>query len=90
MTVDLIEGHDDWQIFLGAGFLTLFVGMASFLANRGGARGLSVRQAFVLTTLAWVVLAAFAALPFYFAEAASAMSMPCSRRPRGSPPPVPP
>ena len=69
MTVDLIEGHDDWQIFLGAGFLTLFVGMASFLANRGGARGLSVRQAFVLTTLAWVVLAAFAALPFYFAEA---------------------
>ena len=31
MIADLIEGNDDWQVFLGAGFLTLFVGMALFL-----------------------------------------------------------
>ncbi len=68
MIADLIEGNDDWQVFLGAGFLTLFVGMALFLTNRSGATGLTVRQAFLLTTLAWLVLCAFAALPFAFAD----------------------
>jgi len=67
MIADLIEDNDDWQVFLGAGFLTLFVGMALFLTNRSGATSLTVRQAFLLTTLAWVVLCAFAALPFAFA-----------------------
>ena len=68
MVADLIEGNDDWQVFLGAGFLTLFVGLSLFLTNRSGATGLTVRQAFLLTTMSWVVLSAFAALPFAFAE----------------------
>ncbi len=68
MTADLVEGNDDWQVFLGAGFLTLFVGMALFLTNRTGASGLTVRQAFLLTAVAWIVLCAFAALPFAFAD----------------------
>jgi trk system potassium uptake protein len=68
MIADLIEGNDDWQVFLGAGFLTLFVGMALFLTNRTGGSGLTVRQAFLLTTVAWVILCAFAALPFAFAD----------------------
>lgn len=68
MIADLVEGNDDWQVFLGSGFLTLFVGMALFLTNRSGATGLSVRQAFLLTTLAWAMLCAFAALPFAFAD----------------------
>jgi trk system potassium uptake protein TrkH len=68
MIADIIEGNDDWQVFLGAGFLTLFVGMALFLTNRTGASGLTVRQAFLLTTVAWLVLCAFAALPFAFAD----------------------
>ncbi|MBC6440443.1 MAG: potassium transporter TrkH [Rhodospirillales bacterium] len=68
MVADLIEGNDDWQVFLGAGFLTLFVGMSLFLTNRTGVTELTVRQAFLLTTIAWVVLCAFAALPFAFAD----------------------
>ena len=68
MLADLIEDNDDWRVFLGAGFLTLFVGLALFLTNRTGNTGLTVRQAFLLTTLSWVVLCAFAALPFAFAE----------------------
>ena len=68
MTADLLEGNDDWQVFLGAGFLTFFVGMGLYLTNRTGATGLTVRQAFLLTTIAWVVLCAFAALPFAFAD----------------------
>ncbi len=68
MIADIIEGNDDWQVFLGSGFLTLFVGMALFLTNRSGASGLTVRQAFLMTTVIWVVLCAFAALPFAFAD----------------------
>jgi trk system potassium uptake protein TrkH len=64
---DLIAGNPDWQVFLGAGFLTLFIGMSLFLTNRTGATGLTIRQGFLLTTLSWVVLVAFAALPFSFA-----------------------
>ncbi|MEM7122814.1 MAG: TrkH family potassium uptake protein [Pseudomonadota bacterium] len=65
---DLAADNPDWQVFLGAGFLTLFIGMGLFLTNRSGATGLTVRQAFLLTTLSWIILAAFAALPFTFAE----------------------
>ncbi len=68
MTADLVEGHDDWLVFLGAGSLTLFVGMALFLTNLTSASGLSVRQAFLLTGVSWIVLCAFAALPFAFAD----------------------
>ena len=65
---DLVAGNPDWQVFLGAGFLTLFIGMSLFLTNRTGATGLTLRQGFLLTTISWVVLVAFAALPFTFAE----------------------
>ena len=43
MTADLVEGNDDWQVFLGAGFLTL-VGMRSFSPTAPVASGLTVRQ----------------------------------------------
>ena len=66
MTADLIEGHDDWLVFLGAGSLTLFVGMALFLTNLTSASGLSVRQAFLLTAVSCIVMCAFAALPVAF------------------------
>jgi len=65
---DLVAGNTDWQVFLGAGFLTLFIGMSLFLTNRSGATGLTVRQAFLLTAISWIVLVAFAALPFTFAK----------------------
>ncbi len=68
MAADLATGHPDWQIFLGSGFLTLFVGMALFLTNRSGARSLTIRQAFLLTAVSWIVLCAFAALPIALAD----------------------
>ena len=66
--VDLIAGEPDWQVFGAASGLTLFVGVALALTNRAAGRGMSVRQAFVLTTMSWIVLTAFAALPFTFSE----------------------
>lgn len=68
MLADAATGHPDWRIFaLGAG-VTVFVGGALILMNRGGAVTLDVRQGFLLTTSSWVVICVFAALPFTFGE----------------------
>ena len=65
---DAATGHADWQVFLAAAGLTLFVGVALVLTTRTADTRVGVRQAFLLTTLSWVTTAAFAALPFTFAE----------------------
>ena len=65
---DAVVGNPDWRVFLAAAFFTLFVGVTLVLTNRAGPVRLGVRQTFLLTTMAWVVMAAFAALPFAFAE----------------------
>lgn len=64
--IDILDGNPDWQVFAGAGLLTLFVGGVLVLTNRSPARRLSIRQAFVLTTASWLALTTFAALPFVF------------------------
>ncbi len=61
---DAIAGDADWKVFLVSSLVTTFTGIALALANRGPATALTIRQAFILTTAAWLVLAAFAALPF--------------------------
>jgi trk system potassium uptake protein TrkH len=66
--VDLAAGHADWTVFVGASAITLFVGVALAITSRGSGYSLGVRQAFLLTTLLWAVIAAFGALPFMFSE----------------------
>lgn len=68
MMVDLFVGHKDWQTFASASVLTAFVGALLFFSNRGTADKLTLRQAFALTVSAWVVLPAFAAMPFVLSE----------------------
>jgi trk system potassium uptake protein TrkH len=69
MVADLAAGHPDWQVFLTSACLTLFTGVSLVLMNRApGAADLTGRQAFLLTTLVWVVLTFFAALPLQFSE----------------------
>ena len=60
---DLASGNPDWQAFLASSVLTIFTGVGLALANRVPVSTLSGRQAFLLTTAAWVVLAAFGAVP---------------------------
>lgn len=66
--VDIAVGHPDWQVFTVAAFVTLFVGVSMMLTTRASLRRFSVRQAFLMTNLAWFVIAAFGALPFQFSE----------------------
>jgi trk system potassium uptake protein TrkH len=65
--VDAASGHADWQVFAAAGAVTLFVGICLVLTMRSGWGPFSVRQGFLLVTMAWVVIALFGALPFAFA-----------------------
>ena len=66
--VDIFSGNPDWQVFGAAGAVTLFVGVSLSLTSRMGGAKLSIRQAFILTTLSWIVLTIFAALPFAFSQ----------------------
>lgn len=67
--VDYAADNADWQAFAAAAFATSLVGGGLVLTNRvEGRQNLSLKQAFVLTSLAWVVLVVFAALPFLFSD----------------------
>lgn len=66
--VDWFSGHPDWQVFMASAGVTLFVGVAMAFASNTGSAKLNIRQAFVITTLAWVFLTIFAAIPLYFSE----------------------
>jgi trk system potassium uptake protein TrkH len=66
--LDIADGNLDWEVFAGVGGFTLFVGIALALTNRVPVRRLTLRQGFLLTTVTWLVLTMFAALPFVFSE----------------------
>ena len=69
MVADMAAGHPDWQVFLAAGAVTLFVGVTLVLMNQGyDDAALTGRQAFLLTTSVWIVVGFFAALPLAFSE----------------------
>lgn len=62
--VDLIVGSSDWQIFAITSGLTILVGLLMFISTRGIPKGLSTRQALLMTVCSWLALVAFGALPF--------------------------
>ncbi|KZD07931.1 potassium transporter TrkH [Oceanibaculum pacificum] len=67
--VDLIAGYADWQIFGASALVTLFCGVSIMLTTQGKrTTALNLRQAFLLTTLIWTVVAVFGALPFAFSD----------------------
>lgn len=66
--VDFAVDNPDWRVFAKAAGITLFAGVAMALSCRTGRNSLSVRQAFALTAMLWIVLTLFASLPFLFCE----------------------
>ncbi|HRQ61063.1 MAG TPA: potassium transporter TrkG, partial [Alphaproteobacteria bacterium] len=67
--LDLYDGHRNAQIFYFCGAVCIFAGGSLVIAHKGFKTDVNVRQAFLLTTLAWVFMSAFAALPIYIADA---------------------
>ena len=67
--VDWFYGNDDWPAFVGASFITLFVGSICYLSNKGiVTEHLELRQAFLLTNSAWISIALFGSIPFMLSE----------------------
>ncbi|MEM6943815.1 MAG: potassium transporter TrkH, partial [Pseudomonadota bacterium] len=67
---DLWAGDANWQGIALAAALTWAAGFALICATRqpeGSKKGLTRRQAFLLTTLVWAVLPLFGGLPFMLA-----------------------
>tara|TARA_R110002126_G_scaffold13873_10_gene59268 strand:+ start:2295 stop:3752 length:1458 start_codon:yes stop_codon:yes gene_type:complete len=62
--VDAIVGNSDWQVFVISSGLTVLVGLLMFISTRGIPKGLSTRQALLMTVCSWSALVAFGALPF--------------------------
>ena len=67
LALDFADGNPHWQVFAISGALTVlcggFLAIATVNSNTGG---LSIRQTFLLTTMVWVALPVFGALPFLF------------------------
>ncbi|MGE0650551.1 MAG: potassium transporter TrkG, partial [Alphaproteobacteria bacterium] len=65
---DLLTGQSDWRVFAGAAGACLFIGVTLMLTMRTETMRIGVRQAFLLTTMSWLVIALFGALPFALAD----------------------
>ncbi len=71
--VDLFAGNTQWRVFLVSAFLTGFIAGGLILSAQapiGELAPLSVRQAFILTNLTWLLLTVFSALPFVLSDIA--------------------
>ncbi|MFN3261813.1 MAG: TrkH family potassium uptake protein [Pikeienuella sp.] len=65
--VDAAHGSANWRAFALSGVISVFFGGAAVLACREGrSAGLTIQQTFLLTTLSWLALPLFGALPFVF------------------------
>lgn len=64
MTADLFDDHPNWWGFLGSAAISLFTGVLLLLSCQRDVGPVDVRTAFLLTSLTWVAVAAFASLPF--------------------------
>ena len=63
--VDLANNHDGWQIFVVSSVLTFFFGgLLVFFAYDPNPPRIGVKEGFLLTTLSWLLVALFAAIPF--------------------------
>jgi len=65
LVVDLLAGNGHWFVFFESAVITIVTGGLIALACANGvSEGLSLRQTFLLTSLVWLTLPVFGALPF--------------------------
>ncbi len=74
MFTDMMYGDDDWRVFLSCMLLTGFFGGAMVLTHAGRAFTITLKQTFLLTTISWLFLAFFSALPFAFSDMKMSMA----------------
>ncbi len=65
---DAVAGYDDWRVFVGSSLVTTLSGAGLWAASSGRIETLTLRQAFLLTALIWIVLTLFSSLPFFWSD----------------------
>ena len=68
IAVDLATDNQDWKVFALACATTVFVGVLLIAATGGRQMELDRRQGFLLAGGSWIVISAFAALPFIYSD----------------------
>lgn len=66
--LDFIDGHSNAHIFLYCSAISTFMGGVLFLGFRDGGKDMDLRQGFLLTTIGWLFLGIFCALPLQFSN----------------------
>ena len=66
--VDAFYGDNQWQSFTFSSLISLFFGIILILANKSDNFNMTIKQAFLFTTLSWVFIAFFGSLPFMFSD----------------------
>lgn len=66
--MDWGEVHSNAQAFFISSVFSLFFGGALVLSNLSYQRTVTIRQGFLLTTLSWVAMSLFSAIPLYFSD----------------------
>lgn len=74
LLADILAENDDWMVFAVSSMATLFVGMALVFANNRPKSRLSIREAYLLTAMVWVVLPLAGAVPFLFSSQAASLT----------------
>lgn len=65
---DLAWGNPDWQSFLVSAGITAYAGVSMALSGRARTMQIDRWQGFLLTTICWIAIVGFGALPFVFAH----------------------
>ncbi len=68
LLVDLYFAHHDWIVFLICMVTTFFFGGLLILTNKTQKLKIGIREGFLLTSLSWITLSIFGALPLWFSE----------------------
>ncbi len=62
--VSAYYGDKDFGSILISGFLTILVGLISFLTNRNTEKTVGKRDGYIIVSMAWIVFSLFGSLPF--------------------------
>jgi trk system potassium uptake protein len=66
--VDLMDGNEDYRVFLTCSAITMFAGLSTTLAFHSRRYAMGVREVMLAVPATWFTVAAFAALPFVFSS----------------------
>ncbi|KMP10299.1 hypothetical protein UZ36_08035 [Candidatus Nitromaritima sp. SCGC AAA799-C22] len=67
-TIDFVSDSSDWKSFVGAGTFTIVIGFCLYFINRGEIIDLQVRDCFLITSVSWLLIGTFAAIPLFLSK----------------------